>query len=81
MTALSTNYEDVLQMISQWPPAQRILLIQSVLQSLAPELSQTDEKPQNTFSRALGLLATKAPPPIDEQIQAWLDEHRNEKYG
>ncbi len=36
---------------------------------------------RNTLKDALGLLATDQPPPSDEEVQMWLDEHRMEKYG
>ncbi len=36
---------------------------------------------KQTLSQALGLLATSAPPPSEEEVKQWLEEHRTEKYG
>lgn len=36
---------------------------------------------QRTLDRALGLLATDQPAPTDEEVEQWLEEHRQEKYG
>jgi len=33
-----------------------------------------------TLPKALGLLATSAPPPTDYMVDKWLEEHRMEKY-
>ena len=41
----------------------------------------TPLKMEPTLPKALGLLASDRPAPTDEQVQAWLDEHRMEKYG
>lgn len=34
-----------------------------------------------TLDRALGLLATDQPAPTDADVEQWLEEHRQEKYG
>ncbi|MBI3912853.1 MAG: hypothetical protein HY327_01460 [Chloroflexi bacterium] len=39
------------------------------------------KRPRKTFKRALGLLASSQTAPSNAQIQAWLEEHRMEKYG
>lgn len=81
MLPQATSYEDVLQLIRQWPPAQRLMLAQSVLQSLAPEVSRLSVQRNKSLRKALGLLATTAPAPTDAEVRAWLDERRSEKYG
>lgn len=35
----TVNYETILKTIHNWPPAERILLIQDILKSLTPELT------------------------------------------
>ena len=43
---------------------------------------QPEKRPRNrTLHRALGLLATDKAAPTDEEVERWLDEHRQEKYG
>lgn len=76
MTAIPVDYETVLQIVYQLPARQRFALIHDVLKSLEPTPAK-----RSTLSRALGLLATEASAPTDEEVEAWLDEHRMEKYG
>ena len=81
MVKQTATLDDVLQLIRQWPPDQQFSLVQSVLQSLAPKVSQRKRQPKPTLDQALGLLATTAPAPSDMQVQAWLEERRTEKYN
>jgi hypothetical protein len=75
-----TEYETILKVITAWPPAQRLRLVQDVLKTLAPLIEEARPR-RKTLQEARGLLATDQPPPTDEQVQQWLDEHRMEKYG
>ena len=77
----TATVDDVLQLIRQWPPDQQFSLVQSVLQSLAPKISQRKRQPKPTLAQALGLLETTASAPSDAQVKAWLEERRTEKYG
>lgn len=74
----SPTYQQVLEIVRQWPDARRFTLVQDVLKTLEPE---AHPRKKQTLSQALGLLATSAPPPSDEEIKQWLEEHRTEKYG
>lgn len=74
------NYESVLKTIRQWPKAQRFILVQEVLKTLASE-SEQPRRRERTLERALGLVNLKGPAPTDEEVKQWLDEHRMEKYG
>ena len=76
MTAIPVNYETVLQLVYQLPARQRFALIHDVLKSLEPMSAKGP-----TLPRALGLLATEADAPTDEEVDAWLDERRMEKYS
>jgi hypothetical protein len=79
------TYENILRVIHNWPLSERLNLVQDILKTLAPELKNSklsvSHTRRNTLKEALGLLATHQPPPSDEEIQDWLDEHRREKYG
>lgn len=74
------NYESVLKTIRQWPKAQRFILVQEVLKTLAPEIEQPQRR-ERTLERALGLVNLKGTAPTDEEVKQWLEEHRMEKYG
>lgn len=76
----TTDYETILKIVRDWPPAQRFMLIQEVLQTLArPRTPQPAAR--GTLDQARGLLATDQPPPSDREIAQWLDERRAERYG
>jgi len=57
--------------IKQW-----FALIHDVLKSLEPTPAK-----EPTLSRALGLLATEAGAPTDEEVGAWVEEQCMEKYS
>ena len=76
----AAEYETLLKIITAWPPAKRVRLIQDVLKTLAPMMEEARPR-RKTLHIAEGLLATDQPPPTDEQIEQWLDERRMEKYG
>ena len=79
-TTKANSYDNVLQMIRQWPPDRRFALVRDVINTLATEVFPPRAK-RNTLEKALGLLATSRPAPSDAEIQQWLDERRMEKYG
>ena len=72
--------DDVLQTIQEWPSDARLALAYRILQSVVEPVPRT-ATPKHTLDHALGLLARDTPPPDDAQVQQWLDEHREEKYG
>ena len=79
-TKQSINYDTILPIITNWSPSERIVLLQDVLKTLNPT-PEPMRPHRRTLDKALGLLATDQPPPTDEEVQQWLDEHRMEKYG
>ena len=74
------DYATVLGIVRDWPPVQRFLLVQEVLQTLAPS-EPPRPTPRNTLERARGLLATDRPPPSDDELARWLEERRVQRYG
>lgn len=82
---MNTNYQEynqVLTTVNSWSPAQRIALIQDVLEALAPGMENKERNSNaKTLEMALGLLANDHTTPSDEQVETWLKEHREEKYG
>lgn len=80
----TTSYENILKTIKHWPSSERLSLIRDILDTLTPELENSEVSAASTkhptLSDALGFLTTQTPP-SDEEIQEWLDKHRLEKYG
>ena len=81
MNVAKSEYDAVLFQIRHWPIRRRVALIQDVLRTLIPASELELPRPKNTLSKALGLLQTEHAPPTDAEVEAWLDEHRLEKYG
>jgi hypothetical protein len=73
------SYHGVLNIVQQWSATQQIALVQDVLERLASRIEPA-KPPRQTLSKAFGLLATDGPPPTDEEVAQWLDEHRMEKF-
>ena len=46
LTGIAT-YEEVIQLVQQWSPAQRFSLVQAIFQSLAPEIKLTASQRKN----------------------------------
>lgn len=78
-TSPTLEYATIVQTIRSWPPAQRVRLLQDVLQTLVP-LETGAPLQRSTLPQALGLLKTDQPPPSDAEVAQWLDEHRTERY-
>lgn len=75
-----TDYERILQIVRQWPAAERLSLLREVTQTLSSGHSPL-RAPRDTLSKALGLLSSRRASPSDQEIEHLLDEHRMEKYG
>jgi hypothetical protein len=74
----ANNYEQLLKIVSNWSEDKQLAFVHDVLKVLE---SRKERKREPTLQKALGLLATDQPPPTDEEVKQWLDEHRWEKYG
>jgi hypothetical protein len=79
MNQRNDKYSAVLETVRAWPARQRYLLIQDVLKTLEGDAKAMQG--EDTLSLALGLLSTGKTAPTDEEVAAWLEEHRLEKYG
>jgi len=40
-----------------------------------------ESPPRRTLERALGLAKGTSPPPDDATVRAWINQHREQKYG
>ena len=74
------TYRQVLEIVSSWPPRDRIALAHDVLETLQ-ERDETSTPKKPSFERALGIARGDGPPPSDEQVKEWIDEYRMGKYG
>jgi hypothetical protein len=79
MSVSVETYETIRSAVLQWPANMRFALLRDLLYTLSPADWQPSSS--STLSQARGLLRAEAPPPSDEQVKTWLDEHRQEKYG
>jgi hypothetical protein len=89
-TQTSNAYTDALKTIEQLSREEQVDILFHLLRTILPEARGTNtESPsavishprERTLNRALGLLATNRPAPSDEEVEQWLEEHRQEKYG
>jgi hypothetical protein len=80
MAVHSREYHQVLTTVYRWSPTERIALIQDLLNTLTPA-EDSDAPSIKTLDLALGLLSDDRPAPSDEEIAAWLDERRLEKFN
>lgn len=72
--------ETILDIVRDWPVADRLALLQAVLRTLQEGVASPVQR-EPTLQRALGLAATAKPPPDDATVEQWLEERRQEKYG
>ncbi len=79
MSLSAEAYETIRRTVLQWPADMRFALLRDLIYTLAPADGQSDST--GTLSITRGLLSGDMPSPSDEQIEQWLSEHRQEKYG
>jgi hypothetical protein len=74
------DYPQVLKVVSTWPAEQRLTLVQEVLETVKNQERQS-RPARDTLSGAVGLLRGAGPPPDDQAVKRWIDEHRTRTYG
>ena len=80
MVASSSDLEDVLRRVSTWPAGARLTLARRLLESLEPSHDFTGRQGYSA-AEAATLVNSRQPPPDDETVQRWIEEHQQEKYG
>jgi hypothetical protein len=81
MTPVQANdYQTVLGTVRAWPPELRLLLAEELLRTLHAAV-KAERKPGVPAEQVLGIGAGSGPPPDDETVRRWMEEHRAEKYG
>jgi len=84
MATPALDRETILQAVRTWSPEEQMTLAREILQQTGhvPLIDEPPEPPaRGSWLGLVGLLATDKPPPTDEEVAQWLDEHRMEKYG
>jgi hypothetical protein len=79
-TAPAADYDEVFTLIRAWPPGRRLKLAEAILDSLHQDLG-TPPLRGVPVEKVLGVAAGSGPPPDDETVKRWTDEHRREKHG
>lgn len=74
--SLAADYNEILAAASHLPVEQRAALAQALIDTLRPS-----SRPKPTIDQLVGVGRGDGPPPTDEQVRRWIDEHRTEKYG
>ncbi len=86
-TAEATELTDVLNRVKTWPTTLRITLAREILESLdKAEAEGPPHRPPRRHAdyrrrKSAAWFKTDRPPPDDETVKRWIDEHRMEKYG
>jgi hypothetical protein len=81
MSALETNeIAEVLSRVKTWSQPSRITLARCILETLETPAVEPSRRGRPVHE-LIGLGAGGSPPPDDDQVRKWLDEHRTEKYG
>jgi hypothetical protein len=76
----SSEYVSVLEKVRSWPPELRLTLAEDLLRSLHPEVRPAGRRGVPA-EQVIGIGGGKGPPPDDETVKRWIQEHRREKYG
>jgi hypothetical protein len=83
MATPTPDLSTILRSIDSWSREERLRLARAILDQLAQAHNGSAVSPDtaprphsSSFEALYGLAATDGPPPSDEQVAAWLDEHR-----
>jgi hypothetical protein len=80
-TVETSELTDVLNRVKNWSPESRIVLARRILETLETAQPPTRGLPARSVQELIGIGAGDSPPPGDETVRRWIDEHRREKYG
>ena len=74
------SWEELRKEAYQLSVSDRLLLVEAIVHSLSNELRPRPPVPEGVLERLLGSLKTDAPPPTDAEVEAILQERREDKY-
>jgi hypothetical protein len=75
----SSEFVEVLKVVSAWPAQQRASLAQVLIDSLINGSGERRSKP--AIDELVGIARGAGPAPDDLQVEQWIDEARTRKYG
>ncbi len=77
----ASQFADIIERVKDWPPESRIVLARR--HSGDSRIRGRAARPPKAGSvqEWIGMGAGGSPPPDDETVRRWIDEHRAEKYG
>jgi hypothetical protein len=71
---------EIIERVKTWSRSMKIALAKRVLDTLeSPEARPTTRG--RPVEELIGIGAGDSPPPDDDQVHTWVDEHRMGKYG
>jgi hypothetical protein len=80
MDAVETSrLVEILEQVKGWAPESRIVLARRILETLEPATTRPRAKGVRSVQELIGMGAGGSPPPDDETVRRWIDEHRAEK--
>ena len=79
-TVQADEYAQVVGTVRSWPSELRLSLAEELLRTLYPELRRSGPRGVPA-EQVRGIGAGKSPPPDDETVKKWIEEHRMEKHG
>ena len=80
MVTSNSEMEELIKQVSAWPVAIRRQLVRRVLETIDLETGPSIGRRKKPSSEVLGMLATDAPPPNDEECQRMLEDELIQKY-
>jgi hypothetical protein len=82
MNAVQTRQvAEILDRVKDWPPELKIILARRILESLEPAATPAPPRTGRSVRELIGMGTGDSPPPDDETVRRWIDEHRLEKSG
>jgi hypothetical protein len=86
----TSRLADILDQVKGWSPESRIVLARRmlsrivlarrILETLEPVTAPPPAQAVRSVHELIGMGAGGSPPPDDETVRRWIDEHRSEKY-
>lgn len=80
-TAPDSTFGNVWNEVRVWPQSRKLALAAKILESVHDESQERPAGPRRNLSDLVGLAATDASPPADEEVERILEEERLKKYG
>lgn len=80
MNPVETNQlAEVVEHVKGWPPESRIVLARRILETLETSPAPPPARTGRSVQEWIGMGAGASPPPDDETVRRWIEEHRAEK--